>query len=377
LGEEFANHIVLLSSVSGGSVGVLHYMDRYETNGPPTAEGLEQAVQAAIRPSLADAAWGMSYPDLLQRGFGSPIHNRGWAIEQAWRRAMRHPDATLEDWRTAIRSGLRPPVLFNSTIVDNGTLFVFTPLDELEADQKQRFGEWHSVYFNTLYPTYTISVSTAARLSATFPYASPIARPMVGSQPLAVDGFRLADGGYFDNYGIVAALEWLAATNNEIQDQQRRVILVRIESSLLQPESVREANVESDLLNSIGAGPPLGAMRSLFTAQKWRNDLAIDQLREAPAARQTNESLNRVDRRLGDVTIDPHNFVYTRTASLSWQLSQVESDRIRCAVEDNRARVKTLCRAFYGEDPAAAARCDALPTLVELGILRPEQCESR
>jgi hypothetical protein len=374
LGDQFADHIVLLSSVSGGSVGVLHYLDRFEDDGPPTTEGLEAAVQASIRPSLADAAWGISYPDLLQRMAGSPTHNRGWALEQGWRRAMQYPDATLEDWRTAVHNGVRPPVLFNATIMDNGTLFAFTPLDEFEADQKRRAGEWHSVYFNTLYPTFTISVSTAARMSASFPYVSPIARPMLDEQPLRIDGFRLADGGYFDNYGIVAALEWLAAVNDELRHHPRRVILVRIEASLLQPESVRRASATSDLPNSIGAGPPLGALRSLFTAQKWRNDQAIEQLVAPQRAQQLSENLNRIDARLADVAVEPYTFVFTRTASLSWQLSQAESDRVRCAVEEKRALIQALCKAFYRDDLEASKQCEQLPTLVELNILQAGQC---
>jgi len=85
-----------------------------------------------------------------------------------------------------------------------------------------------SVDFNTLYAGYDIDVVTAARLSATFSYVSPISR-YVGENENPERNYHIADGGYFDNSGMVTMVEWL----NEWLDPQKglnikRVLLLQI-----------------------------------------------------------------------------------------------------------------------------------------------------
>ena len=61
-----------------------------------------------------------------------------------------------------------------------------------------------------------IRIATAARLSASFPYVSPAARPTSDSDSALTDGepgrytrTHVVDGGYFDNSGLCALTEWL------------------------------------------------------------------------------------------------------------------------------------------------------------------------
>jgi hypothetical protein len=49
-----------------------------------------------------------------------------------------------------------------------------------------------------------ISVLTATRLSAAFPYVAPAARADVDGP-----GVHIVDGGYYDNYGTSSLVEWL------------------------------------------------------------------------------------------------------------------------------------------------------------------------
>jgi hypothetical protein len=60
-----------------------------------------------------------------------------------------------------------------------------------------------------------IRVATAARLSATYPYVSPAARPprtpplFSPEQQKEYADLHVVDGGYFDNSGLCALTEWL------------------------------------------------------------------------------------------------------------------------------------------------------------------------
>ena len=49
---------------------------------------------------------------------------------------------------------------------------------------------------------------TAARLSATFPFVTPTARPTQSD----LGFYHVADGGYFDNFGALAAIQWIHRT---------------------------------------------------------------------------------------------------------------------------------------------------------------------
>ena len=69
----------------------------------------------------------------------------------------------------------------------------------VSQDEKKHFD------FNTLYPDYDTDLVTAARLSASFPYVSPLCRSDQDIQP----NYHVGDGGYFDNSGFVTAVEWL------------------------------------------------------------------------------------------------------------------------------------------------------------------------
>jgi len=80
--------------------------------------------------------------------------------------------------------------------------------------------------FSSIYEGADIAITTAVRLSSAFPFISPPARPLPAASlpdgnPLAAgqrkagggeNGFmnmHLADGGYYDNSGVAALVQWL------------------------------------------------------------------------------------------------------------------------------------------------------------------------
>ncbi|MEE8278453.1 MAG: hypothetical protein V3R89_07005 [Thermoanaerobaculia bacterium] len=80
-----------------------------------------------------------------------------------------------------------------------------------------------------------IDVITAARVSATFPYITPMARAEWDDHqtesPYALEPFRTADGGYYDNPGELTALEWLqSALGGGRAERIEKVLLVEIEA---------------------------------------------------------------------------------------------------------------------------------------------------
>ncbi len=273
IGEGFTRSIRLLSAVSGGSVGALFFLDRFTPRGAPAASDLAGIVDAAGRQSLDAAAWGLAYPDLwrvLGLRWGDPALDRGWAMEQVWRRELRHPEATLGDWRVAVGEGWLPAAVFNSTTVETGEQFLFSPLD-LEG--------WPARRFSDVYRGYDLAAVTAARVSASFPWVSPVTRALRrDGRRRAAPGFHLGDGGYYDNFGVVTAVNWLRSLSPEQGEEIKRrgllLVLIRAypeAAAAPAPSAARRAWLYSML------GPVLALMRVRSTTQSFRNsvDLAL------------------------------------------------------------------------------------------------------
>ena len=191
--QSFANSIGLISSVSGGSVGAMYYLDHRYRPTTPHLVMMTLSIEAEV-PGLSAALWGLIGPDTFRfLTYGLPIRyskiDRGWALEQVWRGAPaslnpQEPaiDEKFSDWRNALRQGKLPAVVFNATNVYTGyPVLIGTaeipkhvrkrPTPDTSAPENViQIGDGEGQYGNA-----DIAVATAARLSASFPYVTPVA----------------------------------------------------------------------------------------------------------------------------------------------------------------------------------------------------------
>ena len=83
----------------------------------------------------------------------------------------------LSDWSADARNGFMPALIINSMLVERGQPVVFsTTRFPRERNDKARIVNFYDLYPGE-YLKYDIRVNTAARLSASFPYVAPAARP--------------------------------------------------------------------------------------------------------------------------------------------------------------------------------------------------------
>ena len=171
-------------------MGTMHYLDRFGEKGYPEEDQLDRIFDSATKDSLDATGWGLAYPDLW-RLMGWPflarkLEDRGTAIETDWKQVMEHPRITLSGWRKRILDGAIPTPVFNATLVEDGRRFLLSPMSFVSASTSDRRT---CTDFNGHHPEYDIDATTAARLSATFPYVSPICRNDKGEEI-----FHVADG---------------------------------------------------------------------------------------------------------------------------------------------------------------------------------------
>jgi hypothetical protein len=266
-GDALYQHVLLTSTVSGGSTGMMSYLDQVRSVKPE----FNQAPISAACSSLEAVSWGLVYRDfpgallfplplVLRSSDGlddldaTPLQkDRTWALRQGFARNLkdvycnkvwdgdkRHPiffRRVLEDSKSAIAASdsltlltqappgndpvtgkkrHMPAIAMNSTTSEYGERYLMASYElprytigENEALPAESFlqvyGDTNLSDGNT--PRYAdLPLATAAQLSATFPYVSSAARfPQVAGR----SGTHFIDGGYYDNDGTATVIEFL------------------------------------------------------------------------------------------------------------------------------------------------------------------------
>ncbi len=230
----FSKSLRLISSVSGGGVGAMYFVNQYNGSGTlPAEDQLNEVVADAKASSLEDVAWRLAYHDLLHVLF--PIFprsfaGRGRALERAWTRTS--PDASrlesnLTKWSADVWNGLRPANIFNATLVETGERLLLSTTYIPHPPGTVGRWDFHSIYQKTR----DVAVVTAARLSATFPYVGPASRADV--DPVGGEASHVVDGAYYDNYGVSTLVELLDVALDYQQSQGklsggREILVIQI-----------------------------------------------------------------------------------------------------------------------------------------------------
>lgn len=336
-GGSFGQSVHVISSVSGGSIGTMYFLNEYEDGRLPKDPGeLEKIVDRTEGSSLDEISWGVLYPDLVRTFFPNPFvwnhWDRGRALEVAWLRRdvewanRERIEQGLSTWRRDADDRDRPAAIFNTAVVETGQRL---PLATTDLPKDSPGALSYGRYFEDVEPKPDIPIVTAARLSASFPYVSPAARAAV-----AGDTDHLVDGGYYDNYGISSLVEWL---DDELEHdcktedgcKIKKVLIVEIRGArsgpgdlrTLSPECKTEPVVSSEPGSKPGwfsqiLAPPQGALNVRNTGQRTHNDTELDLLQDKWKARD-------------DVEITRALFEFDgANPPLSWHLTAEHKDEI-------------------------------------------------
>ena len=261
-GGEFHRHLLLASTVSGGSVGLLAYLRELQEgtlDSDPKA-AIARMERAAQCSSLEGVRWGLVYydlpkafvpvfPYLVQPSSGvndlagtSLVKDRTWSLRKLFERNLENKycemlwendgneapswshaptpnaqpgsDLTVGAFlQTATKSF--PAFTMNTTVVETGERFLLAnyeiPYVNLEMGPNYRARSFLSTFGESARQKQVIPdlpLATAAQLSATFPFVSSAARVPIEVDE-GVNSVHFVDGGYYDNDGTASAIEFL------------------------------------------------------------------------------------------------------------------------------------------------------------------------
>jgi hypothetical protein len=371
-GRSLRNEIVCASGVSGGSYGLLYWLESYTNEGlKRLAAGNDHEAYAkemfrltrgrAMRTSLEFAIRGMVYHDTRVFSFLQQNHiatDRGHMLETAWARdLLRQPGKPtlphssglwLSDWTADAKARRRPVALFNSTSEERGlpVIFATSSLGDLHKPHPLHYHRWCR---DSSDQRLDVPVTAAVRCSASFPYVVPAARPR--AVDCTAKAQHLLDGGYYDNTGVMGMVHWLrdalalpthlAPDTHPPRLQEKTIIVIRIlEADAASPDAVassREQNQEgvfASQQNAADTGIRKGIIHQLTSPISAV--LSVRSKGHREEATNALVALEREARQVG-VKVKHFDFVYPHPAQpLSWHLTRPQMDEIARVRLDGR-----------------------------------------
>lgn len=372
IGDGFPYHVRMVTGASGGMVGASYYVTTLlpPASAPaagvpsPRAVPLGEVVASMADDQLDAVANTFVFTDVPGRLV--PVMkptDRGRMLEQTWgrltRAAGRPFDASLRAYAADEALGWRPSLVFTPMMVEDGRRLLVSNLDlnfatrnvgamilerpskkirdpasDAARDRSLNPGDdlysLSAVEFYRLFPdAWEFPLSTAIRMSASFPWVSPaVSLPTVPQR-------RVVDAGYYDNYGVNLSALWLMENRRWLQANTCGVLVIQVRDGLSQDARTRlEFDLDEDeptgflgLIDRLsfdarrkmlapGLQPLSTPLHGVSSARQWsmsfRNDEQLEMLDEAFADPERPDFFSTVV------------FECPVPASLSWRLGRDE-----------------------------------------------------
>lgn len=391
---DFTYHVRLMTGASGGMLGNAYYAT---TVVPPSVSGpsrhsqswvedfyeplsARQMVRNVSKDSLSATVKQMLFGDLTRVVLpvnGSPGIDRGGVLEDQWKRYLgtAFSRATFGSLRAGEQERWRPTLVFSPMLVEDGRRLLLTNLNaefmcyngghllggipgpthiavldhyhDLYSQSAYQFSWWFPQAFDDF------PVSTAARMSASFPYVSP-----AGVIPTD-HRRRVVDAGYYDNYGLSTATGWIqkcleSSSKTDLENHCSGIIIIQIRDSL--------DVLGGDHLNLAGEPPDPAFARGF----QWLSSPveAVMAARDSVSAFRNDASLERLSQEFDDRGYKDNFFTTARFeysgGVLTWYLTQRQQADVWGAASATERQAADGYERNPSRDDANSVQMDAL-----------------
>jgi hypothetical protein len=351
--NEFESNVLVISGVSGGSVGTMFYLRCLEAE-----QGDESPADWAQNSSLEAVAWGLTHPDLLRIffPFWSSHADRGWALERSFMKSAQFKNPNALRLADTYEHPHWPVLLLNSSDSQTGDPVIFTNSDFANhpaPDPTKPVKAKHDLhnFRDTAGVDRDVLLETAARMSAAFPYVSPEARP---DSVATKNGVHLGDGGYFDNSGVFGLSEWLKE-GIKGQTKKRRILFLELDAF---PDSADKDIEQSKKWYYQLYSPIMTMLNVRSESQVIRDKISGEDLQSILNQNgfQTTWLLVRYEPPAEGVKQNP----YANNPPLSWHLTVTEQSSINQAWKAADSTVRSKIAEFLEAPPQLpSGTCDA------------------
>lgn len=309
--DHFSNYVRIATGASGGMVG-LGYFFAADKDAPASVKNI-----------------GLDDLTTITSNLVIPFNeDRGTALERAWENNTTVLKKCFRDLGAGEKNGTRTSLVYTPMMVEDGRRLIISNLDFSFAasssgwtiDNANEVYSRSSVEFFRLFPGEDLRLSTAARMSAAFPWITP------ATYIPTIPARRVVDAGYYDNYGVNLAARWIFHHRAWIRANTQGVILVQIRDALsIGDRTSLEAPDESALDRWLGwlISPIEGFLAARESSMSFRNDELVEII-----SREFNEP------EPPEASFATAIFELGENAPLSWALTPSQRDAIVCDIAE-------------------------------------------
>lgn len=356
---DFSKLTLMITGASGGMVGAAYWLAERRLAQQGSPKSWSELVDCVGRDSLNVVMRTLVRSD-VPKSFVARANrrDRGLSMQQHWayeaRKLGLELDVPLSSLRAGEQSRLWPSLVFSPMIVEDGRRLLLSNLRLAAVAESESLwlddvpppatvevapGRTRSPASHSAFHAFDIfgaeaeqvSLATAARLSASFPYISPAV--VLPTTPRT----RVVDAGYYDDYGIDLATGWLreALEHNAewLAENVSGILVIQIRDDISILTEDRDQppkplpTAQKGPLSALGRGlegltsPLQSFVAARGSVMQLRNDSQLDAIARA------------YETRLGKEFIAHEVFELKGDVSLSWQLTYAEQAEIKAQIE--------------------------------------------
>ncbi|WP_258541439.1 patatin-like phospholipase family protein [Parvicella tangerina] len=238
---EFYNQTHLITGASGGMIGATYFRELYLQRQRDSSISLtnEKYTQQLGEDLLNPLAFGIASTDLLFRyqkvtdGNYTYTKDRGYSFEQ---KLIKNLDGTFKEkriydyWEDEFYSRV-PMMIYSPSVVNDGRRILISPQPisyltyHCDTNGVNQYNSMENLEFTKLFERnnpFNLKVTSAMRMSATFPYILPMVT-LPTDPPIEV-----MDAGIRDNYGLKTSLDFMRVYKDWIEKNTSGVVVVQI-----------------------------------------------------------------------------------------------------------------------------------------------------